>query len=504
MIEHGPNAPAEQRPTDEEESGGLDLEQIREMAGFALHSARRRPVVFGVTFGVVAVLGVTVGITMPRTYGASVKVLAQRSSTMRVLSGQNLQLDQVDNPTKDVAAMILRRDNIVALVRDAQLLQRVQEVRPAALKFKDRFLASVFGAPSATDRELGMVYTLERSLKVVTDGDTVEITVDWANPQIAFDLATRVEGNFLEARYDGDVAMVNDSIRVLEDHTKAEAAKVDEALKEYEDLVGARAAALPAASATTVRSPAGLPVYRSAPATSPAIAEIDPNLARQLEAKRAQIRSLEDGQQRALESFGQKLAEAQLTLTPMHPTVVALRQQVDTLSQPSPELIRLRGEVTALMDQIAAQRPSAAPASPSAPAFVVRATAAAIGEGPGLPRLAPLPDRDGLLNLTQSKLEAATREYEEAMRRSDAAHTELDITRTSFKHRYTVVTPAELPRKPKKPTAWLIGLGAPFGAALLALLLVTAADLASGVTLEAWQVKRRLKVDVIGEFDWPA
>jgi hypothetical protein len=188
----------------------------------------------------------------------------------------------------------------------------------------------------------------------------------------------------------------------------------------------------------------------------------------------------------------------------MHPTVVALRQQVDTLSQPSPELIRLRGEVTALMDQIAAQRPSAAPASPSAPAFVVRATAAAIGEGPGLPRLAPLPDRDGLLNLTQSKLEAATREYEEAIRRSDAAHTELDITRTSFKHRYTVVTPAELPRKPKKPTAWLIGLGAPFGAALLALLLVTAADLASGVTLEAWQVKRRLKVDVIGEFDWPA
>src|ERR1700678_153409 len=297
MIEQGPNAPVEQRPTDEEESGGLDLEQIREIAGFALHSARRRPVVFGVTLGVVAALGVTVGITMPRTYSASVKLLAQRSSTMRVLSGQNLQLDQVDNPTKDVAAMILRRDNIVALVRDAQLLQRVQSGRPAALKFKDRFLASVFGAPSATDRELGMIYTLERSLKVETEGDTVEITVDWANPQIAFDLATLVEGNFLEARYDGDVAMVNDSIRVLEDHTKAEAAKLDEALKEYEPLVGARAAALPAASATTVRSPAGLPVYRSAPATSPAIAEIDPNLAHQLEAKRAQIRSLEDAQQ---------------------------------------------------------------------------------------------------------------------------------------------------------------------------------------------------------------
>jgi hypothetical protein len=122
----------------------------------------------------------------------------------------------------------------------------------------------------------------------------------------------------------------------------------------------------------------------------------------------------------------------------------------------------------------------------------------------GSPPDASLPlslDQDGTVQLAGSKLAAAIRGYQDAMNRIDAAKVELEITRTLYKHRYIVVTPAEVPSKPKKPTAQLVGVGSVLGAALLAIALSAAADLAGGLILESWQVRRRLKIEVLGELD---
>jgi uncharacterized protein involved in exopolysaccharide biosynthesis len=108
------------------------------------------------------------------------------------------------------------------------------------------------------------------------------------------------------------------------------------------------------------------------------------------------------------------------------------------------------------------------------------------------------------LQLADSELTSAIRAYEDAMARIDAAKVELDITRTAYKHKYTVVTPAELPKKPKKATAQIVGIGSVFGAALLAILLAAALDIVGGLIFEPWQVRRRLKLDVLGEFDNPS
>jgi hypothetical protein len=115
-----------------------------------------------------------------------------------------------------------------------------------------------------------------------------------------------------------------------------------------------------------------------------------------------------------------------------------------------------------------------------------------------------LDDRDGVLQLAQSKLGSAIRSYEEATARVDRAKVELDVTRAAYKYRYTVVTPAEVPRRPKKATANIVAAGAIIGGALLALLLAAAADMAGGLVLEPWQVRRRLKLEVLGELDIPS
>jgi uncharacterized protein involved in exopolysaccharide biosynthesis len=509
-MERGPHAGAERETSDDGESDGLDVEHLRNLIGFVLRSARRRPKLASLTFVAVAAIGITVGMTMPQTYSAQVKLLAQRSSAIRMLSSQNQQMDSVDNPTKNVATMITRRENIVALVKEANLAERFYATRPPPLRLKDRVMAWLYGPLSEDDKVKAMVFTLDKRLDVVTDDATatVTITVEWQDPRGAYDLVTLVQKNFLEARYDSDVAVINDSITVLEEHAKSALGHVDGELSDYQKVVAERVlkATVPPAPATPERLIVTGAPRNATTAAAPTPQPPDPELTKALEEKRAQIRALEEARQRTLETLRQQLVQAQLTLTPMHPTVIALQQKVETTSQPSPELTQLRGEERALMAEIAPPKvpalQSASATSANAPPTVRMGLAP--GNTPPPPPPRSLQDRDGQLQLADSELTSAIRAYEDAMARIDAAKVELDITRTAYKHKYTVVTPAELPRKPKKATAQMVGTGSVFGAALLAILLAAALDLLTGFILEPWQVRRRLKLDVLGEFDNPS
>jgi hypothetical protein len=513
----GPGAEA----ADVGESDGIDLEGIRDTAVFVLRGVRRRPKLTLATFAIVAGLGLLVAWIMPRMYNAQVKLLAQRGTALRVLSGSHPQMDSVDNPTKNVAAMILRRDNLESLARDANLVARFEQTRPKALRWKDALMARLFGPTSEETKQLVMVFTLEKQLVVeVGSDDSMTISVDWANPQVAYDLVTLVQKNFLEARYDSDVAEINDSIAVLEEHAKDELAHVDEDLADYQKIVAERVSAERAARATTLGVAAARVVVGGAPrmASTPMSAsgsEPDPDVTKALEEKRLQIRSIEETQQHTLAALRQQLMQAQLTLTPMHPTVVALQQQIETMSQPPAELAQLKSDERALMAQIVPLRPPTpiGAGSPTpAPAFQAfrasSATTAASAMADGGTTTPPPPlatlDRDGTVQLAQSKLGSAIGAYQDAMSRIDAAKVELDITRAVYKHRYIVVSPADMPNRPKKATAYLIAAGSVGGAAVLALGLAALLDLLGGRVLEAWQVRRRLKLDVLAEFDNPS
>lgn len=521
MVDQSPPFSPERDASDEGESEGFDVERVRELAGFVVHAVRRRPLFALATFLTVAAVGLLVAAAMPKTYVAEVKLLAQRGSAIRILSSQNQQMDSVDNPTKNVSAMILRRDNLVALAKDTDLVSRFEATRPALLRLRDRWMAKLFGSVSDEDKLLAMVFTLEKQLEVTTDEATVSISVEWPNPRIAYDLVTLVQKNFLEARYDGDVAVINDSIGVLEDHAKTELANVDKELAEYQKIVDDRASRAAAAKAAgramaiATAPPRALGTTGPRPIAAAAPAAADPEITKELEQKRTRIRAIEEAQQRTLEGLKQQLLQAQLTLTPMHPTVIGLQQQIEAASQPSPELAQLRNEEHSLMDELVPPRAAPAPPAGSTPiGGSLSLTGPPFGRAPSPPDAGaeglglPLPlmseEHDGQLQLAATELGSAIRAYQDVLGRIDAAKVELDITRAAYKHRYTVVTPAEVPRSPKKRSARAIGAGAVVGAALLALLLATALDLAGGVVLESWQVRRNLKLEILGELDKPS
>jgi uncharacterized protein involved in exopolysaccharide biosynthesis len=509
MVASNPNQQERDPAADDDEGGGVDVERVKEMGGFVLRAARRRPILAATVFTGVAAVGVAMAVTMPRTYGAQVKLLAEANLVVPALSnpGRTVPRD-ADSPTKNVADEILRRDNLNALAKETNLVERYYAARSPVLKLKDRIL----GGPATPEDKLAVVVaTLEKNVTVTVLENNVTIGVDWYDAQSSYDLVTTVQKNFQSARYDDDVAMISDAINVLQEHAKTEADEVDAALAEYQKVTAAPPATV--ATPTAHAPPSRVAVWRRAPrppsgsaSASPAAAPIDRDLAAALEDKRQQIRSLEAERQRELDVLRAQLAQSQLTLTPQHPTVIALQQKIDALSAPDAQLAQLKADERALMASIA---PPVAPLSGTSPSVSAHALspfapapATADSEFEALPASPPPPAEDGpRAQLARSKLEGAIHRYQDAVTRIDGANMELEIARTAYKYRYTVVTPAELPRKPKKPVATLVGVASVIGAALAALLMATGADLLSGRILEEWQVRRRLKLEVLGEVD---
>jgi uncharacterized protein involved in exopolysaccharide biosynthesis len=478
------------------DEGGLDLESATELLGFVWRSAARRPKLALAIFVAVAGAGLAISLTMPRLYGSQVKLLVQRDLVGPALSnpGRAIPHDADVNPARNVVDMIMRRDNLIALVKETNLVDRWQATRPWALRLKDRLSESTSGPISEEDRLTSLAQTLEKRLSVVADEATVTIGVDWQDPAVAYELVTLVQKNFIESRYDAAVTAIQDAIHVLEDHARSEGEQVDTDLTSYQAAIDAQNGAsspAPAPSDNTVPRAAVLVARPAASATPP-----DPELAKALEEKQRQIRVLEEQHDRELEGLKQQLFQAQLTLTPQHPTVIALQQRVDTLSKGAPDLLLLKSEERALLAQIALAR---APTGTSLQApFGAQAQhqAAAANNKPRV--------EDPRTAAAHAQLEASIRRYQDVIARLDSARLELDITRTTYRYRYSVVTPAEVARRPTKRTPELVGVASVLAGVLLALLGAAAADYRSGRILEAWQVRRRLKLELIGELDLPA
>jgi uncharacterized protein involved in exopolysaccharide biosynthesis len=507
MVARDPNLHMERDPSasDEGEEEGFDFGLLKEKVGFVLHSARRRPKLAILTFVVVAALGLTVSATMPRVYNSQVKLLAQADLVVPALTNRAVPRE-AENPTRNVADQIMRRDNIVGLIKEANLVERYYSTRPLPLRLKDKLLA---GKMTPEDKLRALVGTVEKKLTVTVQDNNVTIGVDWSDPQLAYDLVTLVQKNFLEARYDDEVAMVSDAITFLQEREKARAHDLDVALDEYQqkrnEYEQKRNESL-ANSPAQAPSPTGpSPRARTRAASAvPAVSSADPDLTTALEDARRQIRALEDERQRELDTLRSQLAQAQLTLTPQHPTVIALQRKIDTLSAPDPQIAQLKAGERALLAQMGPRTPVVVPSlttpragtAPDAPSSDPAPTTAS---SPPTPMISDWGD-DALSQIVRSKLEGAIRSYQDASGRLDVANTELEIVRNAFKYRYSVVTPAEVPREPKKSTTTIVGVGSVLGGLLLGLLLAAGADSWSGRVLEEWQVPRRLKLEILGEF----
>ena len=458
----------------------FDWPMIASYAMFVLRSARRHKGLFLlVWFGIIALsIGMIVG--MPKTYQVQTTLQAQRNQVMPALSnpGRAIPID-ADAPTRLAAETVQRYDNLVALIRQTDLLNTWKLHRAPLSRLKDAITQKLFKPPTVEDQIDTFVYYLRSKLWVITGEGTVTIGIEFPDPDLAYRLVDAALQNFLEARHAADVSSIAEAITILEGRAQqaqqALTASVQQ-LQAVRDERDARGAKRARRSAAETRGPA--PIDQE---TSRVLVAV--------QSKRRAIADLEEFRRRRVTELQTRLQEQRAVFSENHPAVRDIEQSLQAMRQESPQVAVLKAELSPLEAELRKRGyvdPSAREVG-RPPPVVIQA------------EIDPREDEDPQIGYAKEQVRFALSTYNSFVDRVEAARLELDSARAAFKYRYTIIHPAQRPRGPIKPKPKLV-LGASAIAGLaLAFLSAAFVDLRSRKLLENWQVERVLKLPLLGE-----
>ncbi|AKU99229.1 Chain length determinant protein [Labilithrix luteola] len=467
---------------------------IRERISEAARSARRRKGLSAVVMMICGALTVLGAIFAPRTYEVESRVLVQRTNTFNGQNQQYLSPEETRNIAKEYEEQVTARDNIIAIVRQKNLVERWDDMRQPHRRLIDKINRKLGKAgPSDEDKYDALVGNIQQRLKVWVDATTVTVKLDWAEPTAARDIVDAAVKNFLDARYQSEVGVIPARLKIQETF-------VSQAHKDLEasaaELVRLTKANDPNKRAN-VYVPA-LPQGVGNRAEPPA--EADPALKARLDTIRQQIAVLNEAKIRRSTELEQQLIEKRQTLAEGHPEIVALKQTIAATSADPPQLASLKAQEREILAEMNAQQKAAQQkAADAAKAALPRATTPAPAVPEKTPEVAAATAPKNVQD-AQVQFDTVTAKYQTLVKQMQDLQVELQTAEAAYKNRYKITQPADVPTAPKRPVA-LIALGIGLLATIAAILLVAAiADRFSGIFYEPRDVRDRLGLPVFATF----
>jgi uncharacterized protein involved in exopolysaccharide biosynthesis len=507
------------------------LGTIFNYSGFACRALWRRKGLTVATFLLTFSLTIVATVLTPPTYEIEVKLLTQRNGLMASIGnpGRTVPWD-ADAPTRAAAEMVLRRDNIMSLIRQNDLLTEWERSRPPVLRFGDRMKAMIRRRQPTLDERLEqLISEIEKRMSVSTvspvDG-VVTIHLTWPDPRSGYLLVEGAQKSFADARQLAETHAIAETIAILDQHASSLSSELRLTLSELARTRARVEAALPAAARTATTRPASavtsalgpidpleeVPSFSDDPVVD-AGALLNPRLARlkaTINSKRFELSRLEDEQKRRLAELEAQLAVARAIYTPGHPTVQSLQQNVANSQYNSPQIALLRAEVDRLETE--ADELAAADAE-----RLIRAAIASQGNAPAprarrpvpvVPAVAapPPPDqttlgeprRDAVAEFATLRLRTELSQLQSILERTDSARIELAVSQAAFKYRYTIIEPAEEPSEKSFPDTGPVVIAGFLASILFAIVAGIAADIMSNRILEPWQVQHQLEMPLLG------
>jgi uncharacterized protein involved in exopolysaccharide biosynthesis len=487
----GPPPPLARLPEPEPEKL-IDVQQIADYVGFVGRAILRHKALSFTTFLVTLALTGAGATLWPETWEVEAKLLVQGNEVMSSLVNPTRTIPrEAEAPTRAAEEIVLRRDNLIAVIQEVDLMTEWERTRPPLFRLKDRVFEFIRGELTEEEKLDSMVGMLEKGLLVSTSANgVINFDVTWRDRRLAYEIADKAIDNFLQDRRRGETAAITDSISIL-----------DKSVHELEAQVNRTIAELPKRpTPRAVRAAPVAPIVPIPTASGPS-PELSAKLARvkeSLEARRQDFMRLEGQRRQELAQLQARLAAAKTVYTEGHPTVVNLRQSAAALSRESPEEQSVRRAVEALeqeYDSLNATVLASTQSSEEARQAALRAAAARTAYE------APPPDYLGLLGTeasdpTSLRLKVELAQLAAVRERANAARAELSSSQAGFKYQYNVIRPPQLPRNPSGPNIPAILVAGGLGALLLAVFVALSADLTSGLIVEPWQVERQVGVPV--------
>ncbi|NUQ19892.1 MAG: hypothetical protein HOQ09_02920 [Gemmatimonadaceae bacterium] len=486
MVQHPTSrTPALERPAGAADAPAaaeesiFDLGLVRDAVGFAARALRRhRRTALTIFLGVVA-SSILILAIWPRTYVTEAKLLAERNLVMPVLGNPQRNLpSETDTPTRLASEAILKHDNLVAIINATDLVSHWDNSRSLLARARDWVHETVSRKKmTREDRVEALVWALNHRMWVNVGEGTVTIGVQWSDPYMAYRIVQAAQENFFEERHTQELALISESIDILQDHVEDVNSEIRASL---DSMAQVRAELAPSTSAPRA------PVART---VSPAARDAQSRL----DAVERTIADLEQFRNRRLAELQATLADQRNVYGSAHPQIAATEQMIRALGTDSPQLAELRREQKQLRATLARLAPEGTTATPTNADPYLAAAALR-----SLERM----QSDSLINERQqyarSRLKIAVNSYEGLLQRLDAARIELQTARAAFKYKYGVLVPAQVSRAPVKPRPPLVLAGGLFLAVLLSFFTAVGLDVMRGELIEPWQVRRLLDLNVLG------
>lgn len=437
-------------------AGGVSLAH---WAGFAIGAVWRRKGVAAALFLLAFAASYAFYYTRTPVYRVEAKVLAQRPQALPAAVRPVFD----DAPARSAWELIHRRENLIALVRQTNLLGDPggtnASPRAGLREWLTRATAKGKGSGTAEKDPLNeLVLVLDKRLVVQVEEGTILIQLDWPDPQEAYALVQGALQNFLEARHLQEITAIEEVISVMR-------GRVALLRKEFDDITEG------------VRKHPTRASRPNVPRTRPPSQELV-RVQSTLDAKRRAIQDVEEFRQRRLADLHAQLDQARNTLSDAHPTVVGLRQQIEALGKDSPQVEALRSEERKLSKDYAERAAREGATGPSSTPPALEVTSA--------------PEED-------QRVREARIQYEQMNARLGSAEVERDAARAAFKYRYNVIWPPQVPTEPYGPNPFkILGAGL-FLSLALAVATAVAPDIVRGRVVERWQVEKVLDLPVLAE-----
>jgi uncharacterized protein involved in exopolysaccharide biosynthesis len=438
----------------------FDWQKVRRYIRFTLGSVRRRRGLFLlVSCGMVGMAAAALAV-LPKTYEVESRLLAQMNPVMGSQSGQ------MDPPTRSAAELIIRTENLHALIEQTHLLDEWFKRRAPIQRLRDWITLKLRGPPNSQELLRDLTGLLSKRLVVWTTPEgMVAIRLTWPDPLIAYRLVDAAEQNFLEKRHVLEISSISERLSILEGHA---AEKKKDIVRQVDELQRRK----DSGAKTALRDE-----------TRPAVPHpVDPKILKlkvMLDAKRRTIADLEEMRRRHALELQTRLTEQRSIYSENHPVVINLRESIEAVQSESPQVISLRREEASLRGELARAGGHAdfATRLPTIPPDLFRSERELLGL------------EDPSMDYERAQLRFALQEYANLLDRISAAHIDLDTAQAGFKYRYSVVMPPEVPRGPIKPKSSLVMFASLIVALLLGLFATTAADMRGGLVLEHWQIE---------------
>ncbi|MCL2625913.1 MAG: hypothetical protein FWD46_03715 [Cystobacterineae bacterium] len=491
-------------PADVDTSAALfDYRLIFLWMSFILRSVKRHPFIAFFSFVGLTALVVLVVLIIPPKYHSEAVLLANRNSMLASLGNPHRNMAQdTEGPTQAARETVMAHDNLVSMVRQLELVEHWQTTRNPVLGLKDKLMGLLSKPPTEEDKIEGMVDILEKRLIVYTgQNGTVSIEVYWPEASLARRIVETAQQNFLEARHLAEVSAISEAISILEGYVANDELSIEQLVSNMEKAVEERRAArgkgrTPSSSAAAeTKTTKTMPRPSSETANAQMLAQLRFNIRSRARA----IEDLEESRSRRVAELQNQLTDQRTVYASSHPNITDLEHRIRAAREDSPQLASLRREMLQFLDEYRSLG-GRDPETDSLSTSSIRRSGVNRNTSELLDQLLPEMDDDPSVLVAREQLRMSIAKLQELQMRLDSARIESDAARAAFKYRYSVIKPAQMPKRAASPNRPLIAVAGLAVGALLSVFICFLLDFLSGRIMESWQIENRLKLPVLSEF----